>query len=58
MNKAMMYTVLFLLLGSLLVIAETEEESSCSSFWGSISCFLWGNPQNRAGQAWFERGNE
>ncbi|MBI2669301.1 hypothetical protein HYX14_05665 [Candidatus Woesearchaeota archaeon] len=50
--------VLVLLLTPLLTVAqaESEEKSSCSGFWGSISCFLWGNPENRAGKGWFDRG--
>ena len=45
MKKTVSVFVLFLLFGSLLVIAETEEESSCSGFWGSLQCFFQGNPQ-------------
>ena len=46
--------VLFLLLISLFTVAQEEEQDYCSGFWGSISCFLWGNPENRAGAGWFE----
>src|SRR3989344_4244026 len=52
-----MFIVLFLLLTSLLVYAQEEDPSdSCTGFWRSISCFLFGNPENRAGRGWFDRG--
>ncbi len=47
--------LVFLLVMPFFVIAENEEQSSCSGFWGSLSCFFWGNPENRAGKGWFER---
>jgi len=47
--------VMFVLLSSPTFAAN---ESSCSGFWGSLSCFLWGDSSNRAGMGWFEgRGN-
>ncbi|HLC71544.1 MAG TPA: hypothetical protein VJI32_06035 [Candidatus Nanoarchaeia archaeon] len=57
MNKAVIVLVVLLfLLSSLFVYAQEEiSPDSCSGFWGSISCFLWGNPENRAGAGWFER---
>lgn len=46
--------LMFVLITSTFVLAE---EDPCAGFWGTISCFLWGNPQARAtGQGWFERG--
>ncbi len=32
-----------------------QVQDACLGFWGKISCFLFGNPENRAGQSWFER---
>ncbi len=50
--------LVFLLLSSLFAFAQEEDEkSSCSGFWGSLSCFLFGNPENRAGKGWFEGRN-
>ena len=59
MKKMVSIFVLFLLVLSLFVVAEKEftDKDSCSGFWGSISCFFWGNPENRVGRGWFERGN-
>jgi len=49
--------VLVLLVLSTSVIAENVVSSTpCAGFFGSISCFLWGNPDNWVGQSWFDRG--
>ncbi|MBT5924749.1 hypothetical protein HOH30_03430, partial [Candidatus Woesearchaeota archaeon] len=44
--KIMVGFVVVLLLCSSLVIAEDVIDDPCSGFWDSISCFLWGNPDN------------
>ncbi|MBI2669306.1 hypothetical protein HYX14_05690 [Candidatus Woesearchaeota archaeon] len=54
MKKAVSVFVLFLLVLSPLTLAQ-DNENECSGFWGSISCFLWGNPENRAGKGWFDK---
>jgi len=56
MYKKAVIVVLFLVLFSSSTFAA-QNESTCSGFWESLSCFLWGNPSNRAGMSWFERGN-
>ncbi len=57
-KKVIGVLVVVLLLTSLLAVAqEDEEQSPCSGFWGSLSCFWWGNPENRAGKGWFEGRN-
>ena len=43
MKKSVMMLVLVVLLSST-VIAQDE---SCSGFWGSVSCFLWIEPENK-----------
>jgi len=45
--------LLFLLVFSMSVLAADD---SCSGFWGSIGCFLWGDSSARAGASWFDRG--
>src|SRR3989338_4077551 len=55
MNKAVIVFVLFLVVGSIIVIAETEN-TECG-LWCKVSRFLFGNPENRAGQGWFDREN-
>ena len=50
--------VLFLIVLSSFAFAQEETTSSdCSGFWGSISCFLFGSSENRAGKSWFDREN-
>ena len=57
-KRLICWLMVFLLVFSLFTVAQEDiSEGSCSGFWGSISCFLWGNPENRAGAAWFDRGN-
>ena len=55
--KIMVGFVVVLLLCSSLVIAEDVIDDPCSGFWDSISCFLWGNPDNRAGDSLIEGRN-
>jgi len=55
-KKSAGLVILLLLLSSYFVLAEEESTSSCAGFFGSISCFLWGNPDNWVGQSWFDRG--
>ncbi len=57
MKRLATMVALFFLLTSLFALAQEEsaEKSSCSGFWGSLSCFLFGAPENRAGKGWFER---
>ncbi len=54
MKKAVMLVVLLIVL-STLVYAEDASTDNCSGFWGSVKCFLWGNPANRAGMSWWDR---
>jgi len=59
MNKKIISLILmFILVSSGLVIAEdTAVEETCAGFWGSISCFLFGDADARAtGSGWFDRG--
>ncbi len=54
-------SVILILISSTFAWAQAEETQkevpgdSCLGFWGKISCFLFGNPENRAGQSWFDR---
>src|SRR3989338_291925 len=49
--------ILFFLLASSVAWAQTDDPADyCTGFWGKISCFLFGNPENRAGKGWFDRG--
>ncbi len=41
MKKSVVMIVVLVLLSSYTVSAVNE--SNCSGFWGSISCFLWGS---------------
>ncbi|MBI2669309.1 hypothetical protein HYX14_05705 [Candidatus Woesearchaeota archaeon] len=45
----------FLVVMSTITLAEEVTSVSCTGFWGSISCFLWGSSEARAGKGWFER---
>lgn len=56
LKRLMVVVVLFLLALSIFVSAQNETADNCSSLWGSIKCFLWGNPENRAGMSWWARG--
>lgn len=47
--------LMFLLVLSSVSFALDEASDNCSGFWGSVGCFLWGNPENRAGMGWFDR---
>jgi len=50
--------LILLVISSFSVLAQEEAVSSeCSGFWGTISCFLFGSAENRAGKSWFDRGN-
>ena len=56
-KKVVGVLMLVLLFTSLLVYAQEEDPAdSCTGFWRSISCFLFGNPENRAGRGWVDRG--
>ncbi len=50
--------LVFVLVLSTFTFAEDESADNCAGFWGSIKCFLWGNPANRAGMSWWDRGGE
>ena len=57
--KKRLISVLLMFLVVLSTITFAEENStsdSCAGFWGSIKCFLWGDPSNRAGMSWWDRG--
>ncbi|MBU0469981.1 MAG: hypothetical protein KKA62_05320 [Nanoarchaeota archaeon] len=59
----LVFVVIFLLVNMVLaqevvsedIYADVVEEKTCEGFWGKISCFFWGDPVNRAGQAWYDR---
>ncbi len=54
-KRLICWLMVFLLVLSLFTAAQEEStQDSCSGFWGSLSCFFWGNPENRAGKGWFE----
>ena len=61
MKKSVIVLVVFLLVISVFSIAQTEEEVVEESFQDcNLGCkvwqFLFGNPANRAGKGWFDRG--
>ncbi|MBI4980490.1 hypothetical protein HZC30_02940 [Candidatus Woesearchaeota archaeon] len=45
--------VLLVLISSTFAASDTTD--NCAGVWGSIKCFLWGNPANRAGKGWWDR---
>jgi len=49
------FVVILLVLGSFNILAQ-EEDNPCDSVLEKVWCFLWGNPDNRAGAAWWDRG--
>jgi hypothetical protein len=49
--------VIFLLVLSTITFAATDSTDNCAGFFGVVKCFLWGNPANRAGMSWWDRGN-
>lgn len=53
-KKRLVIFVLILLVLSSFVVASDDE--SCDSVLEKVWCFLWGNPDNRAGAAWWDRG--
>jgi hypothetical protein len=61
MKRILSLLVILLLLGSNFALAQ-DNSTSCTGFWGSVSCFLFGSAEKRAaigGKAWwdFEGGN-
>ncbi|MBI4980482.1 hypothetical protein HZC30_02900 [Candidatus Woesearchaeota archaeon] len=50
--------LVFVLVLSTFTFAEAETSDNCAGVWGSIKCFLWGDPDNRAGMSWWDRGGE
>ncbi len=56
MKSFLSILVILLLLGSTVVVAE-DNSTSCTGFWGSVSCFFLGDASKRAaigGKAWWE----
>ena len=58
MRKAGVVLVLFLLVLSPLALAQANETDTCTGFFDSIKCFLFGDASQRpvAGSAWYDRG--
>ena len=48
--------VILLIVLSTFTFAASDVVDNCAGVWGSIKCFLWGNPENRAGMSWWDRG--
>ena len=44
MKKTVLVVLMMLVVSSLSVIAQEDTSDSCSGFWRSISCFLFGQP--------------
>ncbi|MEK6938194.1 MAG: hypothetical protein AABX04_04075 [Nanoarchaeota archaeon] len=47
-KRLIAFVLMFLLVGPIFVLAA-DETTSCTGFWGSISCFLWGSRGNLVG---------
>ncbi|PIN76879.1 hypothetical protein COV17_00525 [Candidatus Woesearchaeota archaeon CG10_big_fil_rev_8_21_14_0_10_36_11] len=58
MKKMMGILVLLVfLLDSMVIAEEVVDDQPCTSFMEKVWCFLWGNPDNRAGMSWFDRSD-
>ena len=58
MKKAGVMLIVLLLVLSPLALAQANETDTCTGFFGSIKCFLFGDASQRpvAGVAWYDRG--
>ncbi len=54
-QKPIMVLGVFLVVLSSITFAASDTPDNCAGFWGSVKCFLWGNPDNRAGMSWWDR---
>src|SRR3989344_7034506 len=57
-KKSVSMLVVLLLIFSPLALAQANETDTCTGFFSSIKCLLFGNPSQRpvAGSAWYDRG--
>ena len=58
LKKSVSRLIVLLLVLSPLALAQANETDTCSGFFGSIKCLLFGDASKRpaAGAAWYDRG--
>ena len=57
-KKSVSVLIVLLLVLSTFVYAQVNETDTCTGFFGSIKCFLFGDASKRpvVGSAWYDRG--